>query len=207
MEESSIQGNPEYVKKYSDDILLISNLLDTNAKTQIDESKGSMYKYCDKNKYFNEKGTRLKDDKNYPDIIKILTEYVKIDDYIFLLFEKLGIHLLKVLISGYIICEGQNTNILSIFKKALPLMFNNEYISHIYKKLSKTFRLHLKDNASKEDIKKSFKRFSRLFDIWKIMLNYTDYFPRNIKYIQFFGKNSLNIKINDTKKRIYILGY
>ena len=74
MKESSIQGNPGDIKKYSDDILLISNLLDKNTETKIDESQGSIYKYCDKEKYFNEKGTRLKYDKNYQDIFKILSE-------------------------------------------------------------------------------------------------------------------------------------
>ena len=143
-------------KKYSDDILLISNLLDKNTGTIIDEKKGSMYKYCDKIKYFNKRGTKLNDDKNYQDMVTILSEYVKIDGCIFLLFEKLGIFLLKVLVNGYINCEEQNINILSILKKVIHLMLNNEYLSYIYKKFSKIFRLDLKDNESEENIKKIF---------------------------------------------------
>ena len=187
------------IKKYTDDIFLISDFLLKNAKTTIDESQGSMYKYCDKKKYFNEKGTKLNDEKCYEDIIRILSEYAEIDECIFIYFEKLGIHLVKVLIKRYISCEEQNTNILSILKKVGTLLVNNENISYIYKKLSKIFRLNLKDNASEEDIKSSFKKFSRLFDIWKIMYNYEDY--KN-KYMIFSGKNCVNIKINNINKEI-----
>ena len=80
-------------------------------------------------------------------------------------------------------------------------MLNNEYLSYIYKKFSKIFRLDLKDNESEENIKKSFKIFSRLFDIWKIMLNYDEYLKNNEKYLLFLGKNSINMKINDINEK------
>ena len=50
----------DYVKKYSYDILLITELLDKNKniETTIDESKGLMYKYC------NKKNISMKQEQN-----------------------------------------------------------------------------------------------------------------------------------------------
>ena len=167
IENEIINNENDYANKYREDIFLISEFLHkkTEIYTFLEQDKGTMNKYCDKDKYFKKKGTKLSisNEQYYPDIIRILSGYVKIDDYIFLLFDKLDIYLIKLLINGYINHEEYKASILPILQKLLPLMFNNEYISYIYKKLSKIFRLHLKDNASKEDIQKTFKRFFYIF--------------------------------------------
>ena len=158
IENEIINNENDYANKYREDIFLISEFLHkkTEIYTFLEQDKGTMNKYCDKDKYFKKKGTKLSNEQYYPDIIRILSGYVKIDDYIFLLFDKLDIYLIKLLINGYINHEEYKASILPILQKLLPLMFNNEYISYIYKKLSKIFRLKLKDNESMENIEKSF---------------------------------------------------
>ena len=97
-----------YLNKYSKDILLISECLH---KGKIDENKieeETIYKYCNKEKYFNKKGTKILSEDDYINITSILYEYIQIDDYIFPLFEKLNIYLIKAIINGYIYFSAIN---------------------------------------------------------------------------------------------------
>ena len=192
-----------YLNKYSKDILLISECLH---KGKIDENKieeETIYEYCNKEKYFNKKGTKILKEDDYINITSILYEYIQIDDYIFPLFEKLNIYLIKAVINGYIyfsaINEKQKNKVYSIIKKLIPLMLNQDYVFFIYNKLSKIFRLHLRKNEEdKEKIITSFDKFCKIFEIWKLLFNYEGDMKSNEKYIQLFGKNNIIIKINQT---------
>ena len=150
---------------YFKDILLISKYLHNGNKIEENsiENTGekSIYKFCNKEKYFNKRGTKIINEEEFKNLILILYEYTIFDDFIFLLFEKLNIYLIKVVINGYI---NYNINhfqqkILSIIQRLLPLMLKNDFIYFIYGKLSKIFRLQLNDNENKENIKSSFELY------------------------------------------------
>ena len=73
------------MKKYSDDILLLSEFLhrQTEIYIFIKENKGTMNKYCNKEEnYFNDNGTGLLKKGEYKILLTILSDYIKIDDYI-----------------------------------------------------------------------------------------------------------------------------
>jgi len=192
---------------YFKDILLISKYLHNGNKIEENsiENTGekSIYKFCNKEKYFNKRGTKIINEEEFKNLILILYEYTIFDDFIFLLFEKLNIYLIKVVINGYI---NYNINhfqqkILSIIQRLLPLMLKNDFIYFIYGKLSKIFRLQLNDNENKENIKSSFERFKKIFEIWKMIFNYGEYLKINEKYIILFGKNNIKIKINNINEK------
>ena len=189
---------------YYKDILLISKCFHDNKIEENEIEERKMYKYCNKEKYFNKKGTKVLKEEDFINILSILYEYIKIDDYIFLLLEKMNIYLIKVIINGYINFnisnEGQKTKILSIIEKIIPLMLRRDFIFFIYNKLSKIFRLKLRNEEDKEKIKSSFEQFYKIFEIWKILFNYEDDIKANEKYIQFFGNNNIIIKINNIDK-------
>ena len=189
-----------FINKYSKDILLISKSLH-NGKTEEKEIEEEiMYKYCNKEKYFNKKGTKILKEEDFINITSILYEYIKIDDYIFLLLEKMNIYLIKVLINGYINfnlkSEEQKNKVLSIIRKIIHLMLNRDYVFFIYNKLSKIFRLNLRNEEDKEKIKLSFEKFCKIFEIWKMLFNYEEDSKSNEKYIQLFGNNYIIVKIN-----------
>ena len=189
-----------FINKYSKDILLISKYLH-NGKTEEKEIEEEiMYKYCTKEKYFNKKGTKILKEEDFINITSILYEYIKIDDYIFLLLEKMNIYLIKVLINGYINfnlkSEEQKNKVLSIIRKIIHLMLNRDYVFFIYNKLSKIFRLNLRNEEDKEKIKLSFEKFCKIFEIWKMLFNYEEDSKSNEKYIQLFGNNYIIVKIN-----------
>ena len=75
----------DFLDLYHKDILLISKFWhkDKTEENEIEDEE-TIYKYCDKEKYFNKKGTKLLNEKDFNNIISILYEYIKIDDYIFL---------------------------------------------------------------------------------------------------------------------------
>ena len=136
----------------------------------------------------------------YKILLAILSEYIKIDEYIFLFFEQFGIDLIKVLINGYLQFEDKEIDLLPIIQKLVPLIPEKVYIYiyYIYNQFSEIFRLDLKDNESEKNIKSSFEKFSALFNIWKNMLNYDENSYK--KYVFFYGNNSINIEPNDKFK-------
>ena len=196
----------DFLDLYHKDILLISKFLhkDKTEENEIEDEE-TIYKYCYKEKYFNKKGTKLLNEKDFDNIISILYEYIKIDDYIFLLLEKMDIYLIKVVINGYINfsikTEQQKNKILFIIQNLIPLMLKYEYVYFIYNKLSKIFRLKLKNSEDKEKIKSEFEKFCKIFEIWKMLFNYGDEFKANEKYIQLFGNNNIIFKINSTDEK------
>ena len=198
-------NEPYYINMdYNKDILLISKFLHDNKIEDKEIFENLMYKYCKKEKYFNKKGTKILKKEDFINIISILYEYIKIDDYIFLLLEKMNIYLIKVIINGYISfnisSEEQKNKVMSIIQKIIPLMLKSDYIFFVYNKLSKIFRLRLKDEEDKEKIKSSFDKFCKIFEIWKMIFNYRDDIKANEKYIQFFGNNNIKININNIDK-------
>ena len=192
--------------QYSKDILLISKYLH-DRETKIDSLNNNeeelMYKFCNKEKYFNKKGTKILSEETFNTIITILYEYTKTDDYIFLLVEKLNIYLIKSIINGYIYYNINNIEekIFSIIQSVLPLMLNHDYIYFIYNKLSKIYRQKLKEDENKEKIKASFEQFSKIFKIWKLFFNYNENIKTNERYLLLFGKNVINIKINSINEK------
>ena len=198
------ENESNYLNKYSKDILSISEFLHNGKYEENSIEEETIYKYCNKEKYFNQKGTKILNEEDYINITSILYEYIQIDDYIFLLLEKANIYLIKAVINGYIyfstINEKQKNKAFSIIKKLIPLMLNRDYAFFIYDKLSKIFRLNLRNEEDKEKIKASFDKFCKIFEIWKLLFNYEGDMKSNEKYIQLFGKNSIIIKINHTDK-------
>ena len=93
---------PNFINKYSKDILLISKSLHNGKIEEKEIEDEIMYKYCNKEKYFNKKGTKILNEEDFINITSILYEYIQIDDYIFLLLEKMNIYLIKIVINGYI---------------------------------------------------------------------------------------------------------
>ena len=198
-------NEPYYINMdYNKDILLISKFLHDNKIEDKEIVENLMYKYCKKEKYFNKKGTKILKEEDFLNIISILDEYTKIDDNIFLLLEKMNIYLIKVIINGYISfnisSEEQKNKVMSIIQKIIPLMLKSDYIFFIYNKLSKIFRLRLKDEEDKEKIKSSFDKFCKIFEIWKMIFNYRDDKKANEKYMLFFGNNNIKININNIDK-------
>ena len=195
------ENKSDFLNKYSKDILLISEFIHNNKFEDKEIEEETIYKYCNKEKYFNKKGTKILNEEDFINITSLLYEYIQIDDYIFLLLEKINIYLINAIINGFIyfnsINENQTNKVLSIIKKLIPLMLNRDYAFFIYNKLSKIFRLNLKNEEDKEKIKTSFDKFRKTFEIWKLLFNYEGD-KSNEKYIQLFGKNSIVIKIYQT---------
>ena len=91
------------IENYSKDILLITKyisqkLLNQNEEENKDNNENiinnneeQLFKYCDKKKYFNEKGTKLLNEEEFNNLISILEKYISIDDYIIPFFEKINI--------------------------------------------------------------------------------------------------------------------
>ena len=198
-------NEPNFISmQYNKDILLISKCLHNNKIEENEIEDEMMYKYCNKKNYFNTKGTKILKEEDFINIISILYEYVKIDDYIFLLFEKMNIYLIKIIINGFIDFniknEEQKNKVFSIIHKIIPLILKRDYILFIYNKLSKIFRLELRNKPDSKNLKLSFNKFRNIFDIWKIIFNYEDDIKANEKYIQLFGNNNIIIKINNINK-------
>ena len=203
-----MENNEKNIEKYFDDILLITKYI-TNKIDNINEDsdknnnenyiKENLFKYTDKQKYFNEKGTKLLNESEFQNIISILENYISFDDYIIPFFEKLNIYLIKIIINGYIfynIDSNKNKEILKLINYFIPLIKNSNYIYFIYNKLSKIFRLELnEENLS--NVNNSFSKFCKIFEIWKLIFNYADDLKLNEKYISFYGNNNIEIKINN----------
>ena len=193
------------IKNYSKDILLITKYITdklSNNKEMnnniINNLNEQLFKFCDKNKYFNEKGTKILNEKEFKILIKVLDKYISIDDYIIPFFEKLNIFLIKVIINGYIsynLDKPQKEKILLLINKLIPLLSNNDYLYYIYNKLSKIFRLNLVDDES--NIDETFSKFNKIFDIWKLIFNYDEDLKLKEKYITLYGNNNFTININN----------
>ena len=193
-------NTPNFINKYSKDILLISKSLHNGKIEEKEIEDETMYKYCNKEKYFNKKGTKILNEEDFINITSILYEYIQINNYIFLLLEKMNIYLIKAVINGYIKFnlenEEQKNKVLFIIQKIIPLMLNRDYVFFIYNKLSKIFRLDLRNEEDKEKIKLSFEKFCKIFEIWKMLFKYEEDSKSNEKYIQLFGNNYIIVKIN-----------
>ena len=186
------------IENYTNDILLIikfiTNKISNNNENAIieenNENNTQLFKYCDKSKYFNEKGTKLLKEEEFKNLINILQEYTSIDNYILPFFEKIDIYLIKAIINGYISYDiDEPEKILSTLKNIIPLISNKEYIYFIYNKLSKIFRLDL--IGQKENIQNSFKKFCKIFDIWKLIFNYNEDLKLKEKYVSLYGNNNI----------------
>ena len=198
------------IENYCKDILLITKYItnkidkiienkDNNENIINDDIQNNLFRYTDKQKYFNKKGTNLLEESEFKNIISILENYISIDDYIIPFFEKLNIYLIKIIINGYIsynIEQNQNEKILQLINNFIPLMTNSNYIYFIYNKLSKIFRLELLEEDSSK-INNSFSKFCKIFDIWKLIFNYEKDLKLKEKYISFYGNNNIEIKINN----------
>ena len=192
------------IENYTNDILLIikfitNKILNNNENANIEvnnENNVQLFKYCDKSKYFNEKGTKLLKEEEFKNLINILKLYTSIDNYILPFFEKIDIYLIKIIINGYISYDiDESEKILTTIKTIIPLISNKEYIYFIYNKLSKILRLEL--IGQKENIQKSFKKFCKIFDIWKLIFNYNEDLKLKEKYISLYGNNNIEINISN----------
>ena len=198
------------IENYSKDILLITKYMTDkimNKKEEINNDKdeneniileNKLFKFCNKKKFFNEKGKKILNEEEFKNLLSILEQYLSIDDYILPIFDKLGIFLIKAIINGYIsynIEKNKKEKILSLINNIAPLITNKDYIYFIYNKLSKIFRLDLIEDQT--NIENSFSKFAKIFEIWKIIFNYDEDLKLREKYISFFGNNNIEINISD----------
>ena len=158
------------IDNYSKDILLITKYITENISNnnkvldKEDNLDGDLFKYINKKKYFNEKGTKILNEDEFNNLISILEKYLSIVDYIIPFFEKLNIFLIKIIINGYIsfnIENNQKEQILTIINNLLPLITDKDYIYFIYNKLSKIFRLQLIEDQT--NIENSYSKFCKIF--------------------------------------------
>ena len=193
--------------EYSQDLLSIIKYItekfnnkenNNNENNIINDLDEEILKFCDKKKYFNEKGTKLLNETDFPKLISFLEKYLYIDDYIIPLFNKLDINLIKVIINGYISYDikiEEKEKILSLIDKLVPLLTHTDYIYYIYNKLSKIFRLNLVEDES--NIDETFSKFNKIFDIWKNVFSYNKDLKLKEKYISFYGNNNIVVNINN----------
>ena len=176
-----MEDNQKDIDNYHKDILLITkyiteNISNNNKNIEFEDNlEGDLFKYLDKKKYFNEKGTKILNEDEFNNLISILEKYISIDDYIIPFFEKLNIFLIKIIIKGYIsfnIENNQKEKILTIINSLIPLITDKEYIYFIYNKLSKIFRLNLTEDQT--NIDNTYTKFCKIFEIWKLIFNYDD---------------------------------
>jgi len=194
-------------KEYSQDLLSIIKYIadkynntenNNNENNVINDLNEELLKFCDKKKYFNEKGTKLLNEADFQKLISYLEKYLYIDDYIIPLFNKLKINLIKVIINGYIsydIKKEENEKIFSLIDKLIPLLTHTDYIYFIYNKLSKIFRLNLVEDESYIDA--TFFKFNKIFDIWKQVFSYNKELKLKEKYISFYGNNNIVVNISN----------
>ena len=194
-------------KEYSQDLLSIIKYIadkynntenNNNENNVINDLNEELLKFCDKKKYFNEKGTKLLNEADFQKLISYLEKYLYIDDYIIPLFNKLKINLIKVIINGYIsydIKKEENEKIFSLIDKLIPLLTHTDYIYFIYNKLSKIFRLNLVKDESNIDA--TFSKFNKIFDIWKQVFSYNKESKLKEKYISFYGNNNIVVNISN----------
>ena len=200
------------VDNYSKDILLITKYItkkisnNNEIKEDINEiiednnkiNDDKLFRFCNKSKYFNKKGTKLIKEEDFKNLIPLLQKYISIDDYIIPFFEKLEINIIKVILNGYIsydINDSQKEKIITLIKYLIPLILNKEYTYFIYNKLSKIFRLEL--IGEKKNIENSFKKFCKIFNIWKLIFNYNEDLKIKEKYISLYGNNNIEINISN----------
>ena len=161
------------------------------------------YYVYNKENIYNKKGTKFSKNEHYLTLITILNEYIsRKEDFIFLLFNKININLLKVIIDGYInydYKENEIEFIYNIIKTILPLFFDKSTFYYIYNKLSKIFR---KFSITQEKDKEAlYKKFTKLLNIWKL-LYYVEDVPRiEQSFICLIGRNTLNLDMSKIKKK------
>ena len=196
--------NKNDIDNYSKDILLITkyiteNISNNNKNIELEDNlEGDLFKYLDKKKYFNEKGTKILNEDEFNNLISILEKYISIDDYIIPFFEKLNIFLIKIIINGYIsfnIENNQKEKILTIINSLIPLITDKDYIYFIYNKLSKIFRLNLTEDQT--NIDNTYTKFCKIFEIWKLIFNYDDDLKLKEKYFSLYGNNNIKIDISN----------
>ena len=199
-----MEDNQKDIDNYSKDILLITkyiteNISNNNKNIEFEDNlEGDLFKYLDKKKYFNEKGTKILNEDEFNNLISILEKYISIDDYIIPFFEKLNIFLIKIIINGYIsfnIENNQKEKILTIIKSLIPLITDKDYIYFIYNKLSKIFRLNLTEDQT--NIDNTYTKFCKIFEIWKLIFNYDDDLKLKEKYFSLYGNNNIKIDISN----------
>ena len=189
---------------------IVDNILnqeDDSSNENTDEKK-LFNLITNKTNKFNEKKTKLKEINDYLFLIRIINglddnEIINFFGY----FNRINIPILKILINGYIEFEFEEQNlinkILEIISKTINIYFNKNIFYFIYKKLSKYYR---KQDLIK-DIK-SIKKFDKLFNIWKLLYNYSNeiiYQNINDSSFSFFPfleeeKKYIEIEIDDSNK-------
>ena len=168
---------------------------------QKNNSKSLFFYFYNKEKIFNEKGTKLEKKDNLLDLIYILNQYIKRnDDFIFIFFKKINVDILKVIINAYIIFELNEKDKKEIYifiKKFISFFFDKNIVNFIYKKLSKIFRKF----SLFKDKKILYEQFSNILDIWKLLYKIKDISKVNEFYIALIGRNKLLVDLSKFKKK------
>ena len=161
------------------------------------------YYIYNKENIYNKKGTKLLNNEHYLTLITILNEYIsRKEDFIFFLFNKINLNILKVIINGYIYFdnkENENELIYNIIKNILPLFFDKTIFYYIYNKLSKIFRkFYITQESNKEAL---YKKFIKLLNIWKLLYYVEDVSRIEKSFICLIGRNTLHLDMSKIKKK------
>ena len=193
-------------KNHLQDIINIAHILNKNNehKSLIEKNDTNtlFYFFSNKEKLYNNKGTKPLNKDTFMNLIYILKEYInQNEDYILFYFMKIKIDIIKVIINGYIIFEWEEKDKNEIYNfiiNIIPYFFDKNIFYYIYNKLSKIFRTF----TFSENKKLLFEKFNKIFDIWKLLYKVENISKVNESYIAFLGnKNGLILDFNQFKKR------
>ena len=140
---------------------------------------------------FNNKKTKINEQKDYEFIIEIINKLKEKEFELFFRYlHDINIPLFKIIVNGFIEFnfndENKEKNLLDIISRVISLFLNKKFFYFIYKKLSKYYRKHYKI----ENIE-SIKKFEKIFKVWKLLYNplsIKSFYENNDNFIIFFSK-------------------
>ena len=206
-DKNVINSNKKFDSKaILQEIIHISNSLERKKNelkplVEKDDNSSLYFYFVNKEKVYNERGTKLLNKEHYLCLIHILDEFlITNNEYIFLFFKKINVDLFKVIINGYINFElnEQEKNDTYIFiTNILPFYFEKRIFYFIYNKLSKIFRKFLLSKNKKE----LYDKFIKIFDVWKLLYKVENVSKINQSCIAFLGKNNITIDLTHFNKK------
>ena len=192
---------------HNEDLYRIRYLLENNNNSkpssieQKEDIDSLFYYFNNKENIYNKKGTKLKTKDIYLNLIKVLSEYLNLNqEYVFMLFPKININIFEVILNGYLINNYTNDEkdiIENFIKKIVPLFFDKSIFFFVYNKFSKIFRRF----SIIDDKNQLFEKFLKLMNIWEIIYTVEDREKVNSSYIGFINDNSVILDLTKFKKK------